>query len=126
MNALIDTHLLLWWFLDARELSAAARAVIEEPSNRIVVSVASLWELAIKVSRRNIDMKLERLQVAVERDGFDLLPVFAAHVLAVAQLPWHHADPFDRMLIAQAQSEKLKLLTSDRALSCYGEPVNVV
>lgn len=126
MNALIDTHLLVWWLLDARELSSSARAIMEEPANRIVASVASLWELAIKVSGGKMQLKLEQLPAAIERDGFDILPVLPAHALAVAALPRHHADPFDRMLIAQARSEKLALLTADRTLSAYGEPVTLV
>jgi PIN domain nuclease of toxin-antitoxin system len=117
---------MVWWFLDARELPRAARAFIEEPANRVVVSVASLWELAIRVSRGRMQMRLDRLPAAIDRDGFEVLPVLPAHALAVIELPRHHADPFDRMLIAQARSEGFSLLTADKALSPYGEPVMLV
>lgn len=126
MIALIDTHLLVWWFLDARELPAGARACIEDGSNRVLVSCASLWELAIKVSRGRIELKMERMLAAIEREGFEMLPIRPSHTLIVASLPWHHADPFDRLLVAQARSEGLRLLTADRALAKYGEPVTVV
>lgn len=126
MNAILDTHLLVWWLLDAPALRGPARALIENRSSRILVSAASLWELAIKRSRGKIRLDLDDLPAVIERDDFELLSIRPEHALRVAGLPWHHADPFDRMLIAQAKAEGCVLLTADAALCVYGEAVRRV
>jgi PIN domain nuclease of toxin-antitoxin system len=120
VTGLLDTHLLVWWLMDSRELPVRARELIEDSSNRLFVSSASFWELAIKVSRKKIRLDLSRLLPAVEDAGFEMLPIQPQHAIAVATLPWRHADPFDRLLIAQAQLEKIPLLTADGSLKEYG------
>jgi len=126
MTALLDTHLLVWWFLGSAKLPPGARAAIENPENRIVASVASFWELAIKVSRGKIKLNIGELVTATGRYGIEILAMVPQHTEAVAKLAWHHADPFDRMLIAQAKTESMRFLTLDHALAVYGEPVTVI
>lgn len=126
MTALIDTHLLVWWFLGSAKLPPPARAAIENPNNRIVASAASLWELAIKASRGKIKLNIDDLVAESGRHDIEILAIVPRHTVAVARLVWHHADPFDRMLIAQAKTESMRLLTVDPALAVYGEPVTVI
>ena len=122
MRLLVDSHVLLWWFEGADRLSTTASAALADGSNELIVSAASLWELAIKQS-------LGRLSVAVDlgeharEQGFQELPVSGQHAAAVRELPLHHGDPFDRMLIAQARFEGLTLVTADRAMSRYDVPI---
>lgn len=122
---LLDTHLALWAMMDDPRLSANARALLAEPENEPVVSVASLWEIAIKFalgSKRRDPMPhsardAHRLFVGA---GYRILPVTGEHAAAVDDLPPHHGDPFDRMLVAQAICSSLRLLTADRQLAVYG------
>lgn len=126
MKILLDTHLLLWTLADEGRLSGASRRLILDRENYIVVSVVSLWEVTIKVSRGKLVVDLAEVDATIRELGFDILDVGARHVRALPRLPEHHRDPFDRMLIAQATVEKLALATSDRALTRYGEPVLLV
>jgi PIN domain nuclease of toxin-antitoxin system len=126
MTALIDTHLLVWWLLGSAKLSPSARAVIEDPENRVIASVASFWELAIKASRGKIKLDIEDLVAMTGRFDIEILAILPRHTVAVAKLVWHHADPFDRILLAQAKIESMRLLTADQSLSVYGEPVTVI
>jgi len=125
MRLLLDTHLFLWAVTDSRKLKAAARRQMLA-AERIFVSAASIWEIAIKARLGKIDGDPQRLALAIEDSGFMELPVSAQHAARVAQLPLHHHDPFDRLLVAQAISEPLLLLTADQALAPYGELVIVV
>ncbi|OHC82335.1 MAG: hypothetical protein A3G73_09665, partial [Rhodospirillales bacterium RIFCSPLOWO2_12_FULL_67_15] len=90
MKILLDTHILLWWMADDRRLPRPARLAIEAPANRIFVSIASLWETAIKFSLKRVVADPEALREAAERDGFSLLPIEARHCSAVARMPHHH------------------------------------
>ena len=126
MKILLDTHILLWWMADDRRLPRPARLAIEDPANRIFVSIASLWETAIKFSLKRVVADPEALREAAERDGFSLLPIEARHCSAVARLPHHHSDPFDRLLVAQALVEPMRLLTRDPQLARYSDTVAVV
>jgi PIN domain nuclease of toxin-antitoxin system len=126
VKILLDTHILLWWMADDRRLPRPARLAIEDPANRIFVSIASLWETAIKFSLRRVIADPEALREAAERDGFSLLPIEARHCSAVARLPHHHSDPFDRLLVAQALVEPMRLLTHDSQLARYSDTVAVV
>lgn len=126
MKILLDTHILLWWMADDRRLPRLARLAIEDPANRVFVSIASLWETAIKFALKRVVADPEALQEAAERDGFSLLPIEARHCSAVARLPPHHNDPFDRMLVAQALVEPMRLLTHDAQLARYSDTVAVV
>jgi PIN domain nuclease of toxin-antitoxin system len=121
---LLHTHVFLWWTLDHTQLSTGARAAIGEPSTDCYVSAASLWEMAIKCSlgKLGVEVGIERFfrqQLALHR--FRLLPVELDHPIRVAALPWHHRDPFDRLLVAQAQAEAedLTLVSADAALRPY-------
>jgi len=122
MRLLLDSHALLWWLDDAPTLSADARAAITDPENLVVVSVASLWELAIKVMIGKLDLPGDFEEV-LSRQGFQLLDVNANHVYALRSLPLHHRDPFDRMLVAQARVEGLRIVTRDAWVASYEVPV---
>lgn len=123
MRLLLDTHTLLWWLANDPKLSAPARAAIANPRNDCFVSLASCWELAIKASLGRI-----RLAKPVERfipdelaaNDFQLLPIDFKHVAKVESLPFHHRDPFDRLLAVQALTEKMALVSADEAFDAYG------
>lgn len=125
MRLLLDTHLLVWAMGEPERLPAGCAAMLEDPSNSLVFSVASLWELVIKQALGRPDFNLEPslLRQALLSGGWQQLPIEASHVLAVSQLPPLHRDPFDRLLLAQAQVDGLLLLTSDSQLSLYPGPV---
>jgi len=122
MRLLLDTHVFLWVVGDSRRLKPKARRLIEA-AERVHVSAASVWEIAIKMRLGKIRVDLEALVAAIETSGFVELPVRAAHAAGVAHLPLHHTDPFDRLLIAQALHEPLRLLTADAALAQYSDLV---
>lgn len=120
---LLDTHTFLWWTADAKELSSRARKAIGAADSECWLSVASVWELSIKISLGKLQLAqpLHRFvpeQLAANR--IRLLPLERNHAARVADLPWHHRDPFDRLLVAQAAVEGLMLVTADKALSAYG------
>ena len=125
MRLLLDTHLFLWAVTDNRKLKAAARQQMLA-ADQIYVSAASIWEIAIKARLGKIEGDPERLALAIEDSGFIELPVSARHAARVTQLPLHHHDPFDRLLVAQSLSEPLLLLTADATLRQYGELVRIV
>lgn len=113
---LLDTHTWLWWHTRPEALSGRVRSIIADPDNRVGFSSASAWEIAIKVSIGKLRLpddpqRYVPAQIAVE--GFTIIPVELVHALGVSSLPPHHPDPFDRLLIAQAQCEELTLLSSD-------------
>jgi PIN domain nuclease of toxin-antitoxin system len=115
---LIDTHALLWWLSDDRALSARAREVIGDPGNEPVVSTASLWEIAIKRSLDKLTAP-DDLPERIVSGGFGWLPISAHHAWRVGELPMHHRDPFDRLLVAQAQIERLPVVTTDERFGAY-------
>lgn len=122
MKLLLDTHALLWWLEDAPSLSAKAKAVISDSAADVLVSTASIWEVAIKARLGRLDLPddLEAFftrQLAI--NGFDILPVHLRHAALVRHLDDHHRDPFDRLLIAQAKSENVPLISRDPKLSAY-------
>lgn len=125
MNLLIDTHLLLWAAAQPEHLPEAARFRLLDPANRLHFSAASLWEVAIKRGLDRPDFRVDPgpLRAGLLASGYEELPVEGRHVLALATLPRHHADPFDRILIAQAATEGMVLLTADATLEAYGGPV---
>ena len=114
---LLDTHVALWWLAD-QPLSPAAAHALADPSRRALVSIASLWELAIKHSVGRFRLRDDLADVLIGQ-GFELMIVAPAHALALRALPLHHRDPFDRMLVAQAQVEGLTLVTRDQRLESY-------
>jgi len=123
VRLLIDTHALLWWLSDDPSLSAAARRAMAETANVLLVSAASAWEIATKV-------RLGRLPGASElaadfqgfmlREGFTTLDITADHGIRAGLLPGPHKDPFDRMLISQAQAENVPIVTNERTFETYG------
>lgn len=118
MNVLIDTHILLWWLADDPRLPPLARSVIALSDNAIMVSAASAWEISIKKAAGRLEAPDNLLDVLNDND-FDTLPITATHALAAGALPAHHADPFDRMLIAQARLEALTLASVDSRFPLY-------
>lgn len=116
---LVDTHALLWWLDDDRALTSDARSVIADPAIAPLVSAASLWEISIKLVLGKLDAPKDLPDVA-EAEGFGWLPIDERHGWAAGMLPDHHQDPFDRMLIAQAQVEGLPIVTGDPAFAPYG------
>lgn len=125
MDLLLDTHTLLWWVDDAPQLSAMARKAIMEADGFVYVSLASVWESAIKVSLRKLRLALPVKQYVpyhLAANGFIQLPIDFSHICQVETLPWHHRDPFDRLLIAQAQIQDLPLVSADARFDRYGIP----
>jgi PIN domain nuclease of toxin-antitoxin system len=118
MNVLLDTHILLWWLANDPLLPSSAAKVIADGDNAVTVSAATAWEIAIKKAAGRLDAP-EDLLDALDANDFDTLAITAVHTLAAGALPSHHADPFDRMLIAQARVERLTLLTVDTRISHY-------
>ena len=123
MKLLIDTHALLWAYWGDPQLSAVAIRLIFDPANRIFVSAASHWEIAIKMKTGKLTLRqpfLDFIQCAVIDNGFTLLPIEPKHTAIVATLPFHHKDPFDRLLVSQAMAEGIPLVSADVAFDPYG------
>ena len=128
MKLLLDSHVFLWWLADSPKLSVRHREAIADKGSPILISAATIWELALKISigKLRLDgLSAERLDEYIAPCGFAELPVSAAHAAATARLPAHHSDPFDRVLIAQAQIEGATLVTVDRTFSRYDVPLIV-
>jgi len=121
VKLLIDTHVLLWWLDDPGLLSVAARDAIADPANDVLVSAAVVWEIVIKAGLGKLSIPSD-LNDVIRRSGFRYLPVDAAHALAIRNLPNHHRDPFDRMLVAQAVVENATLVTRDTNILQYPAP----
>jgi PIN domain nuclease of toxin-antitoxin system len=122
MRVLLDTHALLWWCADAPALSRRARATIADAGTECLVSAASCWEIAIKCSLGKLHLSVPAEKFLAEQialNGFRVLPVELAHAVRVERLPFHHRDPFDRLLSAQALLEKLPLVSADRVFGRY-------
>jgi PIN domain nuclease of toxin-antitoxin system len=125
MRLLLDTHVLLWALSGDRRIGKA-RALILDQANSVAISTASYLELAIKTSLGKIAVDLPQIREAVMASGFDELPITGAHTELVAQLPWHHKDPFGRILVAQALAEPMRLLTADAMVARYSDTVILV
>jgi PIN domain nuclease of toxin-antitoxin system len=123
VNLLLDSHAFLWWLAEDAKLSAGARQAVADPLAIVHVSAATVWELAIKASLGKLDLDGADLVEEIAENGFVELPMTARHALAAATLPRHHEDPFDRMLIAQAQIEGMTIVTRDPAFGAYGVAV---
>jgi PIN domain nuclease of toxin-antitoxin system len=119
---LLDSHALLWWQADDPRLGADARKTIERPGVALYFSSASVWELAIKQAQGKVELPDSLLDVLAEED-FVEIRISAAHGLLAGALPLHHKDPFDRMIVAQAKSEGLTVVTCDELIAAYGVPV---
>ena len=125
MRILLDTHIFLWWLSDDKRLSLRARKDIVEATH-VYVSSAVIWELAIKATCRKLPVDVDECVARIHQDHMIELPITARHAAAVHELPLHHTDPFDRLLIAQAICEPLRLLTHDRQMAAYSDLVDLV
>jgi len=117
VRLLLDTHVFLWWRDDSRKLRPPARRAIAE-AQLVFVSAATAWEAAIKAALGRLQIP-DTIEAGVVDSGFEKLPISFSHAESAAHLPPHHADPFDRMLVAQARAEGLTLVTHDRRLAPY-------
>lgn len=123
MRLLLDTHAMYWYIEGDPQLSATARTLIQDASNDILISPASYWEIAIKVGlgKWTLNRAYEDfMDLALNKYGFGVLPILPTHTAAVIGLPFHHKDPFDRLLVAQALVEKIAIVSNDPALDAYG------
>jgi PIN domain nuclease of toxin-antitoxin system len=122
VNVLLDTHALLWYYLDDPQLSHLAKATIEDPANWVFVSAASHWEVAIKLATGKYTLQLpfaDFVQESVFDTGFRILPIEPQHTAELIALPFHHRDPFDRLLIAQALVENTPIVSGDPTFDSY-------
>jgi PIN domain nuclease of toxin-antitoxin system len=125
MRLLLDTHVYLWWLQDHPSLSKEARTKIVSATD-VYISSASIWEASIKAGTGKLDVDVDQLVVEIANSGFRELPISAKHAAAVRRLPDIHRDPFDRILVAQALCEPLRLITNDSVLTNYSELVEIV
>lgn len=126
MTLLLDTNVLIWWLTEDRRLSSGSLGYIQQMENAVFVSVVSIWEIAIKASIGKLqlgDSPEQLILQALRENRFDVLPIRSEHAFGVASLPFHHSDPFDRLLISQAKFENLTLMTSDSKLGLYDVPI---
>lgn len=123
---LLDTHTLIWHLTDAPNLSNKVKEDIENIDNQIFVSIVSLWELAVKINigKLNLNYSLKEIIQEVEQLGIEILEIKPTHLFHLLNLPLHHRDPFDRLLIAQAQAENLILLSKDENFPLYDVVIN--
>jgi PIN domain nuclease of toxin-antitoxin system len=122
LHLLLDTHAFLWWQSSDRRLDARARRAIDDPGNRVLVSAATVWEIAIKRQAGKLAFS-GSIGRAVDAAGFEELAIGANHAEAAGALPPHHTDPFDRMLVAQSKVEALVLMMNDPQMAAYGVPI---
>ncbi len=122
MNVLLDSHALIWGYFDPARLSATARMAMTTPNNRVFVSTASHWEIAIKISTGKLKLAEpfpDFVQHAITDNGFAILPIEPRHTAELIALPYHHRDPFDRMIVAQAVVETMPIISVDPILDSY-------
>jgi len=121
VRLLLDTHAFLWWMTDDGRLSRRARELILDPGNALMLSAASAWEIATKLARGRLRLpvSIHGVQAAVERQHIERMPVRFDEAIAASGLPGHHGDPFDRMLVAQAQALGCPIVTRDPNIARY-------
>src|SRR5260370_11761737 len=126
MKGLLDTHTFIWWDSEPSKLSAKALAFIRDPNSRVLLSVVSIWEILIKqqLGKLNLHAPLAQILAQQQATGIEIIPVSLDHVMAVANLPNIHKDPFDRLLIAQANGEGALFLSGDAIVGKY--PVQIM
>jgi len=125
VNYLLDTHILLWSLVDPDKVPGPMRRIVEDTGNRVWFSAASIWEIAIKHSLEKPDFTVEAATIwrAAKETGLEELAVTAEHAIGVDTLPWLHRDPFDRLLVAQARTAGMKLLSVDPEVNAYSSAV---
>jgi len=121
MDILLDTHSVLWFFIGSDKMSGTAKNIIQNPDNVIYVSIATIWEVAIKISinKLSFDGGIDGFIKSIEDNGFSLLEISPNHIKTISNLPFIHRDPFDRMLIAQAINEDMAIMTIDESILRY-------
>ena len=119
MRVLLDTHALLWGLNDDPRLESKARNLISDPLNDILVSIVSLWEIVLKTRIGKLDAGIQDIVAEIDVLGFEMLDIRPEHLKALQDLPMHHRDPFDHLLIAQAIAEGVTFLSADRRTSAY-------
>jgi PIN domain nuclease of toxin-antitoxin system len=122
MKLLLDTHIFIWLINGSENLSQNARQAIEDEGNPLYLSIASLWEITIKTSLGKLELEIPLEQIVEDfilPSGIEFLPIHLPHLLVLRNLPLHHRDPFDRLLISQAKSESLTLVSEDRSFGQY-------
>lgn len=122
MNLFLDTHVLLWWLDDNPLLSKQAKKYIADVDNIIFISAVVIWEIRVKEALGKLEIAPDFFNI-VKQQGFEILSITAQHANKVGDIPMHHRDPFDRMLIAQAIEESLTIVTHDRAFKAYKIPI---
>ena len=123
MKLLLDTHSLIWFFSGDPKLSNTARIYMEDVNHQKLISLATVWEMAIKQSKNKLTLALpleDYIQQKLKIEDFELLPIHLNHLAIISTLPFHHNDPFDRLIIAQAMVEKIPILSRDLAFDSYG------
>ena len=123
MRLLLDTHTMYCYIEGDPQLSATAQTLIQDTSNEVLISPASYWEIAIKISigKWTLNRTYEDfIDIGLNKYGFQVLPILPTHTARVIGLPFHHKDPFDRLLVAQALAESISIISNDRALDAYG------
>ncbi|HEX5321319.1 MAG TPA: type II toxin-antitoxin system VapC family toxin [Stellaceae bacterium] len=123
MRLLLDTHALLWWFMDDRRLSRVAGAALDDTANELFVSAVAAYEIVYKQGLGRLEPLPDGLPRRLQRAGISVIPLSLDHALAAAALPGPHRDPWDRIMMAQALTESLTVATTDRVFSDYGVPV---
>ncbi len=125
MNNLIDTHALIWFLNGDIDISQKARKIIEESETVNYISIASLWEMSIKISLGKLELKTPFAKIAekIDSNGFQILPITFEDTLTLSDLPFHHRDPFDRILISQSINNKLLIISKDKYFESYGVPL---
>jgi PIN domain nuclease of toxin-antitoxin system len=122
VRLLLDTHTFMWWDSDPAKLSATALALCNDPTNELLLSVTSLWEMQIKYQLGKLSLRIPLVEMVSQQqatNGVIILPILPAHVFALERLPTPHKDPFDRLLVAQANSESATLVSADAIFAAY-------
>lgn len=121
MRYLLDTHAILWFFLDSWQLSEVAAQIMQDLDAQKCISIASIWEFAIKLSigKLQFDGGLPQFWRMVNENGIDILPITLPYLLSMSTLPFHHRDPFDRLIVASAKTDNLRILTADDNIRKY-------
>jgi PIN domain nuclease of toxin-antitoxin system len=122
MRLLLDTHTLIWWLEGSKEIGKSVATVLRSAENVKFISVVSIWEMRLKASLKKLDLP-KNFRAVLDEQPIEQLPVLVDHAHAFGELPLHHRDPFDRMLVAQAIVEGLTLVTRDERINAYGIPI---
>ena len=126
MRYLLDTHVLLWFLAGSPQLPDTLRTLLQDPDQQLYASLISFWEMALKlqIGKLTLPESLADIFAKTQQVQIEILPLKSQHILALQQLPLHHRDPFDRILLAQCQSESLTLMSRDEKLAAYGIPLH--